>query len=214
MFIQQCFSGCIAYKKFLLTLVKTILKVNAASTNSTDTIPFMIISYLGLFRLEELGKENFKKIINTYEVVRVNTLFQWIFNPQILTDYAREGWMADYDFEWIDNNIITGVRKNLPMLQDLIDEVEIKATGKKKQLAEEEEKERQNPTRPIGFTITKERKVTVPKPFTLHKPKIRELPEPLVIEKRVKVNVVPEFIKKRTLEKIHKENVKRKESVK
>ena len=81
-------------------------------------------------------------------------------------------------------------------------------------MAEEEEKERQNPTRPIGFTITKERKVTVPKPFTLHKPKIRELPEPLVIEKRVKVNVVPEFIKKRTLEKIHKENVKRKESVK
>ena len=75
MFIQQCFSGCIAYKKFLLTLVKTILKVNAASTNSTDTIPFMIISYLGLLRLEELGKENFKKIINTYEVVRVNTLF-------------------------------------------------------------------------------------------------------------------------------------------
>ena len=40
--------------------------------------------------------------------------------------------MADYDFEWIDNNIIAGVRKNLPMLQDLIDEVEIKATGKKK----------------------------------------------------------------------------------
>jgi hypothetical protein len=42
------------------------------------------------------------------------------FNADTLREHLREPWMQAYSYEYIDNNIIAGVEKNLPEVADII----------------------------------------------------------------------------------------------
>ena len=70
MFLQQVFYGVNRYRDMLKRLNKAIFRVNATSTNSNDSYPFMIISYLVIFRLDELGLKHFKRLVESMGTMR------------------------------------------------------------------------------------------------------------------------------------------------
>ena len=60
----------------------------------------------------------------------------------------------------------------------------------------------------------KEKKITLTQPFNLTKPKARKLPNYIVLERKLKVNPVPDVIYKNSLEKVKENNETRKKSIK
>ena len=90
MFLQQVFYGVNRYRDLLKRLSKAIFRVNATSTNSNDSYPFMIISYLVMFRLDELGIKHFKKLIDTQEPLKMHVLLQFLLNEDILREHVRD----------------------------------------------------------------------------------------------------------------------------
>jgi len=60
----------------------------------------------------------------------MNIFLQFIFNADGLREHVREAWMQLYDYQYIDDKIISGIEKNLPNVSDILRIVERKATGK------------------------------------------------------------------------------------
>lgn len=126
-FIQQVFYGCYRHRAFLQALVKTLMTVNARSTNSADTYPFTIISYLALFRLDELGIKNFRKLVDTLQPLKMHTLLSFIFDMAALYEHVRPLWVKIYDLHYVDDEVIQKLKDYLPEVQPLLNYLQMKA---------------------------------------------------------------------------------------
>lgn len=199
MFVQQVFYGVNRYRDFLKRLNKAIFKVNATSTNSNDSYPFMIITYLIVFRLDELGVKNFRRIIDTQEPLKMHVLLQFLLSEPTLREHVQSSWCEIYDFDFVEGIITKNAAKGLE-LADLLDYLSNRATG--------------HGTIENTVAEVKEKKFTVPEPFNLTKPKPRKLPKFLALERKFEVRPVNEVIYKNSLAKVEKKNKKRREEVK
>jgi hypothetical protein len=198
-FVQQVFYGVNRYRDFLKRLNKAIFKVNATSTNSNDSYPFMVVTYLVVFRLDELGLKNFRKIVETLEPLKMHVLLQFLLNENTLREHVQQSWCEIFDFEFVENIIVRNASKALE-LADLLDYLSNRATG--------------HGTAEQTVVEIKEKKFTIPEPFNLTKPKPRKLPKFLALERKMVVNPVDEAIYHNSLAKVQAKNKKRKEQVK
>lgn len=60
----------------------------------------------------------------------MNVFLLFVFNGDSLREHLREPWMTVYDYQYIDEKIISGVERNLPNVADILKQVEKRATGK------------------------------------------------------------------------------------
>jgi len=60
----------------------------------------------------------------------MNVMFQLLFNVELLYECVRDEWCKIYDETYIDDTIIAGIQKNLPLVADLLVNISLKATGK------------------------------------------------------------------------------------
>jgi hypothetical protein len=107
-----------------------LFKRFSASTNRNDSTLYSVIGYLTFFRLEELAIEDYRKIVLSQDAVKMNVLFQFLYNTDNLRQYVREEWMTLYDFTYIDEKIIGTIEKNLPNVAEILKTIEKRATGK------------------------------------------------------------------------------------
>ena len=81
MFLKQVFYGYERYKNFLQGSNSVIFDLYATSTNrKNDSALFAIFTYLVCFRLEELPFGEFKKMVMSQDMVKMNVFFNFIFN--------------------------------------------------------------------------------------------------------------------------------------
>mmetsp|Transcript_11164 Transcript_11164/g.21956 ORF Transcript_11164/g.21956 Transcript_11164/m.21956 type:complete len:281 (-) Transcript_11164:54-896(-) len=163
-FIQQVFYGCYRHRNFLKALVKTLMTVNARSTNSADTYPFTVISYLALFRLDELGVKNFRKLVDTQQPLKMHTLLSFLFNLVSIQEHVRPLWVKIYDFHFVDTEVIQKINDYLPEVQPLLSYLQMKAAIVPSESVSEEE--------------VREKKVTAFEPFNITQPKPKPPPPP------------------------------------
>ena len=105
--------------------------------------------------------------------------------------------------------VIGGIQGHLTMVADLLAIVSKKATGKVSELASTIGSQYiEESTTKIKFQPTKA------EPFQLSKPKIKALPQPIVIPKILKANPIPENIFKVTIKEIEEDKKKRLEELK
>ena len=108
---------------------------------------------------------------------------------------------------YVDSKLIEGLRNNYEMFNDLISFIYKKASAGLSM---------SNSTKDASIShevVTK--KITIPEPFNLSKPKTRKILEPLPIQNKVEVRPIPlADFQKTNLEKIEVENKKRKEEIK
>ncbi|CAG9324492.1 unnamed protein product [Blepharisma stoltei] len=205
-FLQQVFYGVNRYREFLRRLNRAIFKVHATSTNSNDSYPFMIISYLALFRLDELGIKNFKRLVDTQEQLKMHVLLSFLFDEELLREHVRESWCEVYDYKFIDNEIISKATSRKIEMRNLLESLSLRATGQKTQQSEGEEEEDKEKT--------KEKHTIMVKPFNLTKPKPRRLPVPVEIPRKIQANKVDQKIFNNSLATVDEQNKKRFEEVK
>eukprot|EP00742_Colponemidia_sp_Colp-10_P003273 GILJ01003483.1.p1 GENE.GILJ01003483.1~~GILJ01003483.1.p1 ORF type:complete len:810 (+),score=205.76 GILJ01003483.1:57-2432(+) len=196
MFVKQVFYGCFRYKKFLKVFISALLYKFKGSTQRSDSNLFTIFAYLAIFRLDELGLDEFRRFVISQEPTKMQVFLSFLFNVDTLENWCREEWCKSYDHVYIDETIIGGIKKRIEDIQELLNEIDSKATGKKM----ETEKEAPQPTQ---F-----------EPFNLTKPRPRLVPEPVPIPKGVKSRPVPSNLFNTTLQDIEKQKQKRREEVK
>lgn len=137
----------------------------------------------------------------------MNEFFKFLFNFEIVNDTLRPEWIKLYDFMYVDSKLIAGLNKNYELFNELITYIHNKVSAGSTM---------QSSTKDASYskeTITK--KVTVPEPFNLTKPKPRKLLEPIPIQNKVEIKPVPlADFEKTNLLKIEEENRRRKSEIK
>jgi len=193
-FIRQVFYGCMRYQKFLKLFVTSFLYQATAASNE-DKVLYMIYGYMLFFRLGELGIEEFKKFFTCGlgTPPALFALLKYVLSEEELNKWVKLEWCKLYDMAYIENEIIGGAQRNKPLLAQLFDEMEIKATG------------HSSAAEAKGETQRKVVQNTIPKPFNLTAPKPRLVPQPDEIARVIEAQPVPQTINKTNLEKIAQE---------
>lgn len=178
-FLQQVFYGCNRYRAFLSALNKAIFRVHSTTTNHNDLLPFSVVAYLALFRLDELGIKHFRRLIETQEPLKMHTLLSFLFDPDTLRREVRSDWCSLYDYKFIDNEVIGKVEQHLADVRDLLSRLAVTVSGPRVEEAK------------ADTQVVKAKKTTIPVPFRLTKPKPRKLLRPIELQHVRSVPVDP-----------------------
>lgn len=193
-FIRQVFYGCMRYQKFLKLFVTSFL-YQATSASGADKVLYMIYGYLLFFRVEELGAEEVRKFFNCGMGTppALFALLKYVLTEEELNKWVKMEWCKLYDITYIENDIIGRAQRNWPLLEQLFDEMEIKATGHSSAAEAKGESQR------------KVVQVTIPHPFNLTAPKPRLVPQPDPIARVIEAQPVPATNNATSLEQIAEE---------
>ncbi len=192
MFVKQIVQGTNRYKKLLRVLTASFYHNNSAKALRSDATLYTIFGYICLFRLDEITFPKLEKLITSQEAVKMHVFLDFLFNLDSLRTWVFEEWCKILDFQYVEDTLFNRLERYSTNMQNLLGKLAKKAFT---QVSSEEKVNQKSVTE-------KRRKVTVPKPFNLHKPKVQELPEPIKITKQSYVNKVPKSLYTKTLKKI------------
>ncbi|CAD8194680.1 unnamed protein product [Paramecium pentaurelia] len=196
MFLKQVFSGVQRYEEFLKILTKIMFTLLSSTTNRNDATLYQIFSYLILFRLDELPYNEFKKMVNEQDPVKMNVLLQFLFDIDKIITHVKPQWIEIYDPQYIQETVIGGLEQHFPMMKDLLSSLSSRATGKQSELVQEDE-------RPESAT---KKQPTKTMPFKLSETKKKADPPPPPKPEQYKSKPVPSNLNKKTLQQIEEDN--------
>ena len=197
--LSQIFYGVLRYMPFLSILVEALLVKHTGGTAKADSTLYKIVSYLTIFRSDELGPRELANIIRPQHPPAMHCLLQFLFNAEELNDWVKREWARIYDLKYIEDDIIGGLQRRKPRFIPLLEELAERATQVEQAEAEAQGEEEAQGGLPRPPPIPP----TEPVPFNLSKPKPRLLPAPFPVSREVKANPVNEKVLKRTsLQKI------------
>lgn len=201
MFIKQVFYGVNQYRSFFKVFTTKFFELNVASTERKDEDLYHIFLYLTLFRFEELPFEEYKKLVLSQDFVKINEFYTFLFNFEQLEKIIRPLWIDILDPIYIDNTLIFNLRKTYDKLADLIKHIELKAKGTNlNSTKSNSDEENSNSFEQIS------KKLTIPQPFNLTKPKARIIKSPIQIDHKFQFKPIPyEEFNKKNLEIIEEE---------
>lgn len=106
-FMKQVFYGCERYRNFIKVSNNAIFKLFSSSTNrKNDSTLFAIFTYLVCFRMDELPFNEFKKIVLSQDAVKINVLFNFIFNFETLQNHVFEQWQESLELDYLENKLL------------------------------------------------------------------------------------------------------------
>ncbi|XP_058042451.1 cilia- and flagella-associated protein 99 isoform X2 [Ahaetulla prasina] len=85
---------------------------------------YVVICYLAIFRLEELGFQLFSKIIKSMDVAKICKFLRFFFNMVNLQTWIKDEWSQIYDSVYVNENWIEPLEKWEPKIQELISQLE------------------------------------------------------------------------------------------
>ena len=194
-FIRQCFYGCVRYAKMLGAFTKTMYHARGGDILRSDRDLYVVYAYLLLLRLDELGWDQFERLLGANSEQKMLPLMKFAFDERVLDDLMRDQWLKIYDPPWVDN-VLASLLSWRHEADDLIaryeDEVHFAKLGdgaRKKHESWMTTDAIENEL--AGRKGPKLNGVTVPKPFKLHPPKPKPLPARYEPPKKPKIKPVP-----------------------
>ena len=194
-FIRQCFYGCVRYAKMLGAFTKTMYHARGGDILRSDRDLYTVYAYLLLLRLDELGWDQFARLLGANSEQKMLPLMKFAFDERVLDDVMRDQWLKIYDPPWVDN-VLASLLSWRHEADDLVaryeDEVHLAKLGD----GAREKHQSWMTTDAIedelgGRKGPKLNGVTVPKPFKLHPPKPKPLPARYQPPKKPKPKPVP-----------------------
>ena len=120
----------------------------------------------------------------------------------------REQWIKILDYNYVDNDIIGKLLETKKTIDDLLTFVLNKARAGN--LSSTKDSSNMDGSQTGGLTQSKPKKITIPEPFNLTKPKPRIIQEPIPISNKFVMNPLPlEDYKKTSLKQLEEEKQKR-----
>ena len=102
-FIRQCFYGCVRYAKMLGAFTKTMYHARGGDILRSDRDLYTVYAYLLLLRLDELGWDQFARLLGANSEQKMLPLMKFAFDERVLDDVMRDQWLKIYDPPWVDN---------------------------------------------------------------------------------------------------------------
>jgi hypothetical protein len=208
-FLKQVLYSCTRYEPGLKAFLKHFFYDNAASVLRTDYNMYMIMLCLALFRIDDLGMDNFGKFAMCQEPTKMAAFLDYVFdtsdNSPIMCTVKQE-WCKHYDVVYVEQDLIGKIRQLEPFMTTLKEDLINKAQGMVAAAAEKKAA--------AGITALAKKKLTVPQGPNITKPRPRRVPEPMKITNGVKRGVEPTYLDKTSLEEIESEKRDRLEEVK
>ena len=187
LFLEQVLYGCVRYKKMLKVFLSSLYFKHGGETQRADYTLYLVLSYLALLRLQELGFSSFKALLLGQEHFKMSVLLKFLFSEENLMKWLRPEWLKLYDPAWVDEQLIGKVLVFVPQVQNLMVVLEgnMAAEAAKKEAAAEAAKALSEGRGGSGVHTT-------PEPFNLTQPQIRLVPPPEdIIDTTFKANRVP-----------------------
>eukprot|EP00971_Amphidinium_carterae_P075295 1488114-Amphidinium_carterae.1 len=200
-FIHQIFYGCNRFKKFLKLFVVSFLHRSPSVAIRAEQSLYTVLAYMLFFRLDELGVNEYRNFMfsGVGTIPALHCMIQYALSEEELNKWVKEEWIKAYDKRYIEEEIIGRLQDRMPDMRPLLEDLELKATG--------------TITMPEG-QAPKEKKFTTPDPFQITKPKPRLIPEPEVINRKIKAKPVPAMIHGTSLAEVEEDKKKRLEEQK
>ncbi len=196
-FVKQVLYGCVRYKRALKALITSFYYNNGATTSRGDYTKYMILSYLSLYRIKELGIPNFTRIICSQPAEKMHVFLSYLFNISTIEKWVKDEWIKYYDLAYVENTLIAGLEAFRPQIESLCDELSTHAFGAAQK---KEEKEKQ-----AGIPDVFVKPPTIPAPFNITPARPVRVPLPQKIKQEIVANPVPRTLNARTLETIDQE---------
>ncbi|CAM9428541.1 unnamed protein product, partial [Ectocarpus fasciculatus] len=178
-FLKQVLYGCVRYKEALRVFLKHFYNDMASSVLRNDFTLYMVLGYLLLFRLDELGFGEFRRLTSSEDPTKMAQLLGYLIDWERVEGQLTQDWLTVFDLKYINDKMLGGLRRASGKIEDYCKKLAVKAFSLSR--AREEAKAK------MGLAEVAEKSLTVPRPFNLTKPSIRKVPEPMKIEQAVLV---------------------------
>ncbi|XP_073430560.1 cilia- and flagella-associated protein 99 isoform X2 [Dendrobates tinctorius] len=180
-FVLDVLSGCVQYKDLLDVVVRAFYARDGKHYLLSERSLFAVISYIAVFRLDDLGLQTFGRIIKCQDFTKMGKFLRFFFNVLNLNTWIKDEWSQIYDSNYVKENWITPLLQWQPEVLNLIDSIERKLAN--------------------GPDRIKGSKVTEVKEFSITKPKARTIPLPQKIPAQKPHQPVPDSTYKSPKEK-------------
>ncbi|TMW68054.1 hypothetical protein Poli38472_007726 [Pythium oligandrum] len=206
LFLQQVFYGSYRYRALLKSFLTQFLNANASKVSRNDYTKFMIIAYLAVFRLEEMGMAAFSSLATALEPTSMHVLLSYLFDPERLQGPIKTEWVDVLDEAFVQTELIDKMLASRDQVQQLLDQLYAKAFGR---AAAKES------LRAAGGVAPVEKKTpTVPVAPKITQPRPRQAAEPIRIPQEIKANPVPANLNAVTLATLQQQQQERKTRIK
>ncbi|XP_072850940.2 cilia- and flagella-associated protein 99 [Pogona vitticeps] len=185
-FVLKTLSGCIQYKSLLDVVVNAFYIRDGKHCLQSERNLYVVVCYLAIFLLEELGLQQFSRIIKSIDTAKICKFLRFFFNTINLNTWIKDEWSCLYESTYV-NNWIKPLQRWQPKVQQLIDQLDKKLDKN---------------------VVTTSLKTTEPKEFNLTIPDPRPVLIPEVIPQQGKIKSVPANTYKLPRVKQHLEEMK------
>ncbi|KAM9466778.1 cilia- and flagella-associated protein 99 [Clarias gariepinus] len=195
LFITDAVYGCLVHHKLLDIVINSFYDEQGKYYLKADRNQFVVVSYLAIFHLDDLGLDQFSTIIKTLDNSKMFKFMRFFFNVSNLTTWIRGEWSQLYDASYVERKWIQPLLRWQTEIEGLLE-----CLGKKISKG----------SQPKKFS----KKSTEPQEFDLTKPKPRSLPAPELIPQQEKAKPVPASLHRAPKEPQVLEDIKQKNYLK
>ncbi|OQR95489.1 hypothetical protein THRCLA_07818 [Thraustotheca clavata] len=205
LFLHQVLYGCVRYKDILKVFLSNFYQDNSAKVSRNDYTKFMILGYLCIFRLDDIGLGTFKSIVSSQNPTSMHVFLAYLFDKTILQGPVKAEWIRLLDQAFVETEMIGKMLVYQHEIQGILDHLHARAFG----MAAAKETLKKNG----GIVRVASKEPTIPIEPNITKPKPRAIPEPIRIPLEIKANPVPE-LNNLTLSDLDEQQKKRREAAK
>uniref|UniRef100_A0A8D2J2Y7 Cilia and flagella associated protein 99 n=1 Tax=Varanus komodoensis TaxID=61221 RepID=A0A8D2J2Y7_VARKO len=164
-FLMTVLSGCVEYKPLMDVVVDAFYIRDGKHCLLSE-----LVCYLATFQLEELGLQQFSRMVKSMDVAKICKFLRFFFNVINLRTWIKDEWSQIYDSDHVNQKWIEPLQRWQPKVQELVDLLD----DKQEKLS------------------TRTSKKTEPKEFHLTVPNPRAILIPELVLQQEKVKPVPE----------------------
>jgi len=201
-FIKQVFYGCVRYKKALKVFLLNFYHDNSGTTLRSDYTMYMVLAYLAIFRLKELGFDHFKPFIMCQEPSKMHVFLSYLWDEKNIYGPIRQEWLTIFDADYVENDLTGTMEGFRADVKSLCNALHSKAFGI---AAAKEAKEAE------AGQLQLTKKVCVPMSPRLTRPRPRKVPEPIKIEQTSLAKEAPASLHKNFVSDIENKNMTRRQ---
>ncbi|XP_039193638.1 cilia- and flagella-associated protein 99 isoform X4 [Crotalus tigris] len=122
--VMDILCGCLEYKTILDVVVNAFYIQDGKHCLLSERNMYIVICYLATFRLEELGLQQFRKIIKSIDAAKICKFLRFFFNVMNLQTWIKDEWSQIYDSVYVNENWIEPLQRWQPKIQELINQLD------------------------------------------------------------------------------------------
>ena len=225
-FVQQVFYGVQRQARALRAFLNALYHLHSATLVRSDFTLFLVLSYLVLFRLPEMGMRRLGLLLDAVDAAKAYTLVAFAFDRATLDQWVVEQWAKFLDRSFVEE-LLDALDQQRPGAMVWLESRYTKAFGHSQLVSAgagagagagtgtsgaaldstaSSGAAGGKPPPPPGVTALPRKAPTVAVAPNITRPKPRFAPEPQRIAQFVRALPVPEWIEATTLEEIEQRN--------